>query len=1013
MTDRRAPGGFPAGTSSLSTSTLSLVHPGEWAVAVAKVHGPQLVLAGPGTGKTEFLVRRVAHLIEERDVAGAEVLVLTFSRRAAADLTRRITEQLHRPASSAGALTFHGFARLLTETYLDRLSRYSTLPSLLTAPEYVALVARLLAKDDPGHWPVTFRGLLHSPTFVREVANFLTRCRERLLSGPELAELARSRPEWRALPALLDTYDAELNATSRIDYATLVAEAVGLLDEPTVAAAVRSQFPYVVVDEWQDTSPAQARLSQRLVGEGGNLTVAGDPLQSIYSFRGADPGNVERFASGETAGPSAVWLLTSSFRVPEEILAAAHRLAAPVAGDAMTREIIPAPHPGRVDVHVFDQRSAEAEWIASEVERAHLVDGIPLGDIAVLVRSTRRLLPELSRALERRRLPHDRPDTRLVDHPAVQVIYDLVVAARGSDAGHSEEGDRAVRRLLLGPLLAVPLGRERQLARQRRRERAPWPDVLGRDLPEAAGLAELLAEPAWAHEGAAVEGFWHVWDRLPGLERIVADPTRADFRLAWSTFARTLEGQAERDPTITLGAYLDAAASDEFEADPLLAFSGRDSARLVLTTLHQAKGLEFDTVFVADAVEGVFPDKRRTYSFLRPELLASDGPADALAQAAGRLHEEMRLAYTAVTRARRRVVWTATTAGIDEGERRPSRFLLAAAGVRSFDEITSPPSTSQPPGTFAPLTTFQAEAQLRRMVAEPEVSPARRLAAVAILATSGRWDPRLFAGVPEPGSDAGLVGDDLRLSPSQATSYAQCPRRYALERRLKAVPADSPYLAFGGLVHRVLEQAEAEALAAGQDHATLEAARRHLDEVWEAVADFGSEAMNFAWRRRAEDLLRQLYESWPGGDAELLRIEHELRMDLDGVEWMGRADRIERLGDGSVRIVDYKSGKTPVTVSEAKTSLQLGYYFLAAQEDRAVTSIGQPGSAQLWFPAATKGPAIRSFEPAQAGAVRTALVEVSRAISAEEWAPVVSRHCDRCRVKLVCPAWPEGREAYR
>src|SRR5690606_37957714 len=216
-----------------------------------------------------------------------------------------------------------------------------------------------------------------------------------------------------------------------------------------------------------------------------------------------------------------------------------------------------------------------------------------------------------------------------------------------------------------------------------------------------------------------------------------------------------------------------------------------DEDRLVVTTLHQAKGLEFDVVFIADAVEGVFPDSRRARSLLQTHMLGAPTDLTGHQVVAARLQEERRLAYTATTRGRRRVVWTATTAGIDESERRPSRFMLAAAGVDSFDSL-GPPAAADDDGAFAPLSLLDAEARLRRLLVDPASATPRRLAALSLLATSRHWDPTSFAGVPETGPDTGLIGSDLRLSPSQADSYHQCPRRYALERRLRALDFDSP-----------------------------------------------------------------------------------------------------------------------------------------------------------------------------------------------------------------------------
>lgn len=995
----------PAGSTppTLAPRRVLLGDPRTWEAAVADVDGPQLVLAGPGTGKTEFLARRVAHLIRGGRSPDS-VLALTFSRRAAAELEQRIGAGLERPAANASASTFHSLAFRMVE--VDRHRRGMAVPVLLTGPEQVRLVGRMLGEENPAAWPAGFRPLLGSSTFAGEVTDFILRCQERLIDPDTLEALAAGRADWRPLPGFLRRYRRRLESEGKIDYGTLVNLALDL-----ARSDFGDRFSHVVVDEYQDTSPAQALLAESLAGGGANLTAAADPHQSIYSFRGADPGNLERLLA-TMAGrglPTTIWVLGRSLRVPAEILASGRRLVEPNPPlSSLDLVIEPAAHPGRVEAYTFDQRSAEAEWIAGEVERLHSRDGVSLASMAVLVRSSRHLLPELSRALDRRRIPHDRPDNRLVDHPAVRLLVDVVEAATAR-AG-SPEADLALRRLLLGPLLAVSLSRERQLTRQARAPGRSWDEVLRTELPELLPLAELLADPEWATTWPAVDGFWHLWDRLPGIDRLATDPGRGEFRSAWATLARLLERQAERDPTVSLRDYLEAAEGGDFEASPQLRHARHDEERLVVTTLHQAKGLEFEVVFVADAVEGVFPDSRRTRSLLQAHMLGVVADSDGRPQVASRLEEERRLAYTAVTRARRRVIWTATTAGIEESERRPSRFMLAAAGVGSFDQIGPPPGGEE--GGFEPLSLLDAQARLRRMLMDPAAPASTRLAALASLAAGSHWDPAGFAGVPEPGPDTGLVDGALTLSPSQAAAYRECPRRYALERRLRAADVESPYARFGSIVHEVLENTERQAMGAGLPHGDLARALAELDQVWERYPPFGPAPIDAAWRRRGRRLLEEMYSNWPGGQAPPVALEVELNTEVEGTRWTGRADRVE-LVDGGLKVVDYKTSKNPPPVKEVAASLQLGYYLLAAAEHPGLSAHGDPVAAELWFPLAQRKNRAFAFDMSNLPEVRRALAEVAAGIAAEDWRAQVGGHCERCPFRQVCPAWPDGREGFR
>lgn len=975
------------------------VEPEDWPDALAATDGFQMVVAGPGTGKTEFLVRRAAHLINSGRARRDEVVVLCFSRRASADLRKRIEEGVGATGVPVDSTTFHSLALRMMETATE-----GERPIPLTTPEQVGMVGDLLRKSDPAHWPLTFRGILTTSAFASEVADFLMRCSERLLTPDDLE--AAGRQDWRGLPGLFDRYLTALRESGRTDYGSLLVSLVDLL-RSEAGAKMAHRYRYVLVDEYQDTSPAQAEIARLLAVPHGNLTVTGDPYQSIYSFRGAELGNVAEFSRDHPEARRLV--LSSSFRVPREILDAALRVVSSGDLPGAAGPVDPAPHKGSSEEYVFDQETAEAEWIANEVEHAIRVDGMHPSSIAILVRSKKELLSELSRAFSRRSIPHDPPETRLVDHQSIRLFQDLVTAARWGadrpDISPTElaDGDRAMRRILLGPLIALGLGQERSLLRERHRTRAPWADIVSRSLPERPGLADLVGDSEWAEKGSAFDGFWNAWSTLEGIDSIVTDAERTEWRRAWAAFAQVLARQAERDPDLSLARFFELTEEEDFEATPLLSHRATDE-RVTLTTLHQAKGLEFDVVFIANAVEGVFPDLRRSRRMLRPELLSPVRSTDPQAQHLFQLQEEMRLAYTAMTRARLRVVWTATDAGIDQGERRPSRFLVAASDETTLDKIGPPGESDR-----EPVTIREAETALRRTLADPAADPAPRLAAAAVLTSPGGiwWDASSFPGVPRRGPDAPILGDTIRLSPSQADSYQRCPRQYALERRLRLGDASSPYAHFGTLVHAALERAEADVVDTSEKHADLDHALHCLEQVWEG-ASFGTEELNIAWLAKARAAVTKLYENWPPRAGVPIGLEMKVEMDIAGITWRGVVDRVERTAAG-IRIVDYKTSTTAMGLADAAESIQLAFYSDAVEAAR-----GEPVvAAELWYPRArAKSLTTRRLDPDRRDEIRARMEQVTRAIRGEDWSPTAGNHCERCSFRLSCPAWPEGRGAF-
>jgi superfamily I DNA/RNA helicase/RecB family exonuclease len=969
--------------------------PDDWPDALAETDGRQVVVAGPGTGKTEFLVRRVAHILESGAAISSEVVVLSFSRRSSARLRDRIEQAVGASGVPVDVTTFHSLALRLVEAASggDR-------PIPLTTPEQVGLVREILASENPEDWALLYRGILDSQAFSAEVADFLLRCSERLLTPGALAERARERPDWSGLPGLYARYLDRLSEIGRSDYGVLLSQAVETLRTET-GAHLAGAFRYVLVDEYQDTTPAQAEMAELLASSHRNITVAGDPYQSIFSFRGAELRNIAAFTA--TSGTKR-YVLGQSFRVPKAIMEAALRVVSGGDLPGSAGAVAPAAHTGRSEAYIFDQETAEAEWIAREVEHLVRVDGVAPVDIAVVVRSKRELIAELSRALDRRSIPHDPPESRLVDHPAVSVFHDLVVTAvHGRETSSAPldmvAADRAMRRVILGPLVGASVGLERQMLRDRRRGPRAWRDVVADHLPEKAGLIGLLSDAAWATDIGAADGFWEAWTRLDGVTEMVNTPGREEWRRAWTAFGQMVGRQAERDDGVSLARLFEMVEDDDFEATPLMSHRLAED-RISLTTLHQVKGLEFEVVFIANAVEGVFPDLRRSRRMLRPELLSPERTVDPEAQHLFQVQEEMRLAYTAMTRARQRLVWTATDAGIDQGERRPSRFLLAAAGGAP---VGAPREEERDP-----ITLREAETALRRSLLDPSAGPARRLTAARVLGAPARpwWDASAFAGAVVAGPDSPVMTGGFRLSPSQADSYRRCPRRYVMERRLRLGDSSSVYAHFGVLTHTVLETAEREVISTGRRHADLDRVLEIVDQVWDD-ADFGTPDLNDAWKAKAVDMLTKLYGRWPG-KGEPVEVELAVESEIEGVRWMGRIDRLERSDEG-LRVVDYKSGTRPTSLDQAAESIQLGFYALAVNRMQG----GEVVASEMWFPRHDSvSVTTRQLSMHLLSAIEESMAGITRDIMAENWEPRISRDCMRCGFRRSCPAWPEGKGAF-
>src|SRR5579859_964423 len=498
---------------------------------------PLLVLAGPGTGKTTAIVETVVDRITRRGIDPDRVLVLTFSRKAAEELRQRITARLGRTTREPLALTFHSYAYALVRREFTLAGDEP--PTLLSGPEQLLEVRRLLrgeAEDGGTRWPDRLRPALGTRGFATELRDFLLRGAERGFDGRALARLGRQRDrdDWVAAGAFLARYDArfDLAPVPAYDYAEIIRIAASLLSRGAVRERERKAYDVVLVDEYQDTDPAQEALLHALAGDGRELIVVGDPDQAIYAFRGADVSAIMRFPDRFRTPddrPARVIALGTCRRSGPALLTASRRIAArlpappaavpgprrrggtghdgqpgagqPGAGQPWGgqrgigqpgghRDLRPLPSApaGALRVVIASSASQEATVVADVLRRAHLHDGVPWSSMAVLVRSVIGQVPLLRRALAATGVPSviAGDELPLEAEPGVRPLLLLLRCALRPETLDEE----AAIELLAGPLGGTDaLG----LRRLRRALRAAAQDA-GEDSPPQP-LAAVLHDP--------------------------------------------------------------------------------------------------------------------------------------------------------------------------------------------------------------------------------------------------------------------------------------------------------------------------------------------------------------------------------------------------------------------------------------------------------------------------------------------------------------------------------------
>ncbi len=601
--------------------------------AVTHGEGPLLVVAGAGSGKTRVLTTRIAWLLATGRAHSHQILAVTFTNKAAREMVERVEALLGGPLRGGFVGTFHRFALQL----LRRHPREAGLPerfAVCDAEDQKRLLQQVL----------TSQGVAESELPLKVVRARVSAAKNALLRPAQLAELAHAAFDAR-IARLYQAYQERLAAAGAVDFDDMLGLAVALLEEhDTLRRGLAERFQWLLVDEYQDTNVAQARLVRLLGGPHPNLTVVGDEDQSIYRWRGAEVENILRF---EEAYPTAtVVTLGRNYRSAEPILQAA---AALIAHNTRRRpKQLSAQAGAGVPVAIFQaaDENDEARFVMDELAAA---SG---GTVAVLYRTNAQSRP-FEAELVRRGVPYVVVGgTRFWERAEVKdalAYLRLVVAP---------DDELAFRRAIRVPARGVGDAAMDHLSRAA----AQW----GVSLPEAARRSPSSLTP---RARIALGEFFALIDAVAAE----ATPAAAVRRLLDSSGLvdqYSLEDEDDRARRANLDQLLAAAAEGGERGldlgaflDEVVLLSDADTstagAPVVLSTLHAAKGLEFDTVFLVGMEEGLLP------------LTRSGDDTDA--------EEERRLAYVGMTRARRRLYLTWATVRRLHGQQvegRPSRFLL-------------------------------------------------------------------------------------------------------------------------------------------------------------------------------------------------------------------------------------------------------------------------------------------------------------------------------------------------
>ncbi|HEX5417946.1 MAG TPA: UvrD-helicase domain-containing protein, partial [Chloroflexota bacterium] len=617
-------------------SLLDRLNPAQRA-AVTTTEGPLLVLAGPGSGKTRVITHRVAYLLDTKGVPASAILAVTFTNKAAREMKERLRALAPGQSEALTIGTFHAVcARILRRdgAAIGVAANFN----IADDDDQVSVVKRCLKElnfDEKRNPP---RALLHRISSAKSK-----------LIGPDQFSLTADTYADEQISVVYGAYQKALEAANLLDFDDILVKVVELFrDTPPVLERYQQRYRYVLVDEFQDTNPTQYALVRLLGARYRNVCVVGDEDQSIYSWRQADIRNILNF---ESDFPDArAIILDQNYRSTRTIIQAA-------------RAVI-TPNTQRKEKRLFTENE-EANYVATQIERLVASGQAKLGDVAVMYR-----VNSQSRAVEktflRHRLPHKVVGMRFFER---KEIRDLIAYLR---LIHNPQDVASFDRIINVPA--------RQIGAKTIADLRVWAGSLGVTAPEAIqliGEADSFGVPCplGTRAKTALIDFGKTIDTLRRFSKEVTVAKLLDKTLELTRYLEFLQDGtpdadarednirellrvadefAGYDPEASLTAFLEdaALAADADEYD-----ESADAATLI--TFHAAKGLEFGVVFLVGMEDGISPHSR---SLDEPE----------------QLEEERRLAYVAITRARRRLFMTYTTRRTQFGEstaRIPSRFF--------------------------------------------------------------------------------------------------------------------------------------------------------------------------------------------------------------------------------------------------------------------------------------------------------------------------------------------------
>lgn len=1007
---------------------------------------PLVVLGGPGTGKTALIVESALSRIAEGQDPNS-ILMLTYGRERASELrdavALRTTSIMHEPI----ARTFHSLAFSILKM---KAAPNSSDPILMSGPEQEFFIRDLLDGDvDLGknYWPPDLELALSTHGFVRELRDLILRASERNLSPDQLRDLGRTHGEkywesasifWKQYLDVMDLQsDSAGDAKRRIDPSQIVIESYHHLKEnPSIATDLRARFTTILVDEFQESDPAQRKLLREIAGN--DTVICADGDSAIGRFRGADPDQLDAELE-HYRDRGAQIVLREVFRSGPALFEIGTSVAAEFRGSAPQRGRSCAVAPNSDDqppaiVGRFRSQSEEAQFIAYQFRHAHLIEEVPWSEMAVILRTPGAQGSALRRAFSQSGIPVASDIEALSNNPAIAPFLLVAQIALGqrqlnlelcerlllSEFGGADSVSlRRIRRTLIATrkeddlrtgaelLIAAvdkgeihidgarPLHQVHDLLSQARK-------ALRRSNTQGEDLLWEIWRGALTSDGTSLSEAWRRQALRGGMRGAAADRD-LDAMMQLFEAARRF---ADRFPHSKADSFIRQISQENILGDVITAQGQRPDVVEILT-VHAAKGREWEIVAIAGLQEGTWPNLRQRGSLLGSERLVERLRHGGLARreleavsASGLVEDERRLLHVAVTRAKSHLIVTAIQKDDDEPSAYFEEISAAVLGdIETESLITRVPRPITPAALVATLRN-----QLNRENASAAGSLLKRLEAEGLPAA----DVDSWAGVLQISSTAPVVSSDslVPVSPSSAEGFTDCGVKWFLERN-GGTNGDSTAQVLGSAIHAFAALMEEDPSLTHEDLVAK------LRESWKLI-DPNTGWVSTVQLNRAVLMIQKFvnYHTASLEERAIVGVEAEFNVVVGRAQIRGSVDRLEVTADGELFIVDFKTGANAISKNDAMANLQMQAYQLAVIEggfSENHPSRSSAGAELVYLGSKTVEASTRRQPPIDADEIREEIKTIAEGMSGSEFLATINQRCNQCNVRNACPIQSEGR----